>query len=136
VSIDKHAILLRGASGSGKSDLALRLIENGAILVSDDRCNLNVTNGSLVASPPPETAGLLEVRGVGIFRFDYVESAVVALVIDLDEPEAIERMPESSQCMDWGVGVYLLRLTAFEASAAGKVRIALQHAVGAVESIS
>lgn len=136
VSIDGHAVVLRGPSGSGKSDLALRLIEDGAVLVSDDRCDLDTTDGLVTASPPSEIAGLLEVRGLGIFRFEHSRRAPVVLVIDLVEAKDVERLPEPRTLEDWGPSVPVIRLTPFEASAAGKVRIALRHALGTLESVS
>ena len=68
IAIDGAGVLLRGPSGCGKSDLALRLIDGGAVLVADDRVSLEARAGDLVASAPDALAGLLEVRGVGIER--------------------------------------------------------------------
>jgi HPr kinase/phosphorylase len=86
-------ILLLGESGSGKSDLALRLIERGAILVSDDRTELIVEGGALMASPAAALAGLIEVRGVGIIELPHAFSARIHLVVHLSE-SLPERLPE------------------------------------------
>ena len=96
VAVGGRGVLLRGPPGAGKSDLALRLIEAGAILVADDQVALTSSGGTLFAEPPARIAGLLEVRGIGIVSMDYVPQCPVDLVIDLAEPQAIERMPEAA----------------------------------------
>lgn len=136
VSIDGKAIVIRGPSGSGKSDLALRLIGDGAVLVADDRADLSVENDSVSASPPDEIAGMMEVRGLGVFRFDYAEKAPVSLVVDLVEPGRVERLPEPTVCSDWGPAIPCVKLSAFEASTPHKVRIALEHALNQMEAVS
>lgn len=87
-------VLILGASGAGKSDLALRLIATGAMLVADDRCDLFVTSGYLHAAVPRTLAGLIEVRGVGIVRVPYRPDARIALAVRLAEPPAVVRLPE------------------------------------------
>jgi hypothetical protein len=84
VAIGGAGVLLCGPSGSGKSDLALRLIDRGAILVADDVVNLRLADGHLHAYPEPALRGLLEVRGVGIIEFPYLDEAPVALAVRLD----------------------------------------------------
>ena len=69
IDVDGVGVLLRGPPGSGKSDLALRLISDGARLVADDRAELTVDSGQITVSPPSEIAGLIEVRGLGVLRF-------------------------------------------------------------------
>ncbi len=86
-------VLLIGRSGAGKSDLALRLIGRGAILVADDRCDMSVERDRLVARAPRTIAGLLEVRGVGIVTLPHAPRAAIALVVDLSG--RVERLPES-----------------------------------------
>ena len=124
VEIGGTGVLLRGPSGSGKSDLALRLIDGGARLVTDDRAVLTLDGGRVVVTAPPETAGLLEVRGQGVRRVARVECAVLGLVVDLVPPERVERLPEDAHCQVLGVTLALVRLAPFEASAAAKVRLA------------
>jgi HPr kinase/phosphorylase len=87
-------VLLLGESGMGKSDLALRLIALGAQLVADDRVELFVRHGILLARPPAKLAGLLEARGVGIVTLPYAREERVALVIRLVEPGEVPRLPE------------------------------------------
>jgi serine kinase of HPr protein (carbohydrate metabolism regulator) len=84
-------ILLLGPSGSGKSDLALRLIERGAVLVADDRTDLFVERGWLMARAPANIAGYIEVRGLGILELPYTDKVRVALAVDLKRD--IARLP-------------------------------------------
>ena len=87
VAIDGRAILIEGAPGSGKSSLALALIDRGAVLVGDDGVMLEAVGGRLLASPHPNIAGLLEVRNLGLIAYPTIERVAVALVIALD-PDA------------------------------------------------
>src|SRR5258708_9931888 len=87
-----RAVLLRGPSGSGKSDLALRLIEAGARLIADDQTVLVRQGEVVIAGPPARIAGLIEARGVGIVKLgrdQLVRRAAVALLIDLAQAERI-----------------------------------------------
>lgn len=128
VAIGRAAVLLRGPSGSGKSDLALRLIQAGAVLVADDRCDLSVAGGRLFASAPPAIRGLLEVRGLGIVRMRHRAKVSVALVVDLVKPAAVKRLPPARTCRLGTVALPLVRLTPFEASAPAKVMLAVRCA--------
>ena len=87
-------VLIVGESGAGKSDLALRLIAMGAVLVADDRCDLFVSSDALRAAVPQAIAGLIEVRGVGIVRVPYRPDARIALAVRLADESAIARLPE------------------------------------------
>jgi serine kinase of HPr protein (carbohydrate metabolism regulator) len=84
VAIGKRALLIEGAPGSGKSSLALALIDRGAVLIGDDGVTLTAREGRLLAAPPPNIAGLLEVRGVGLLPCLTARDVPVALVIRLD----------------------------------------------------
>jgi HPr kinase/phosphorylase len=128
VEIAGAGVLLRGPSGSGKSDLALRLIEGGARLVADDRTDLSVADGKLVARAPSPIAGRMEVRGLGIIDVACADSVAVALVVDLVAPHDVVRMPDAQCCMYLDCTVPLLALAAFEASAPAKIRLAVQAA--------
>jgi HPr kinase/phosphorylase len=83
VAVDGRGVLILGPSGSGKSALALRLLSLGARLVADDRTEVTVTGGRLVARCPVQIAGLIEARGVGLLRAPAVDQAEVALVATL-----------------------------------------------------
>ncbi len=93
VSFDTKAILILGASGSGKSSLALQLISLGAVLVSDDRTILTLHENTLHACSPDTITGLIEARGVGILRLPSVGRTPIALAVDLDKPEKA-RLPD------------------------------------------
>lgn len=128
VEIGGHAILIRGPSGGGKSDLALRLIDGGAQLVADDQTRLAVEAGRLFASAPAALAGLLEVRGLGIVRLAHRDRVPLALVVDLVAAQDVERLPDPGHAALLGILVPKLALAAFEVSAAAKVRLAMLSA--------
>ncbi len=94
VTIGRTGILLLGASGAGKSDLALQLIDGGAKLVADDRTELYVARGRLCARAPASISGLIEVRGLGVIAQPFRASAAVALAVTLTP--ALKRLPEPS----------------------------------------
>lgn len=121
-------MLLRGPSGSGKSDLAMRLIETGGRLVADDQTELTRQGKAVIASPPARIAGLIEARGVGIVKLgrdQLVKRASVALLVDLAHPEQITRLPEPARENMLGIDLPVLALAPFEASACAKLRLAL-----------
>lgn len=124
VAIDGDAILLRGPPGAGKSDLALRLIEEGARLLADDQALLRRASNQVLVRAPAAIAGLIEVRGVGIVRVDALEEAPLALVADLVPAAQIERMPENRFEVVLGLTIPLVALAPFEVSAAAKLRVA------------
>lgn len=92
VSIGGRALLIEGPPGSGKSSLALALIDRGAGLIGDDAVTLIAEAGRLIASPPPNIAGLIEVRGVGLVHEPAARPAPVALILALGQP-APPRLP-------------------------------------------
>ena len=116
VRVGDHAVLIRGPSGAGKSRLAFNLILAGragqlppAILVGDDRVHLDTVDGQLWVRPAPELAGLIEVRGLGIRRCDFVNEAVVGLIADLAAADA-ERLPPPEALVIRLNGVVLPRI--------------------------
>lgn len=129
VALDGCAALLLGASGRGKSDLALRLIDAGWVLVADDRVILSRRGNRLLASAPAPIAGLIEARGLGLCRVPYLPEAEVVLAVDLAAPEAAERLPESASRSFEGIDIPLIKLCSFEISAVSKLRLALGGAV-------
>lgn len=125
ISMDGQGVLLRGPSGSGKSDLALRLIDLGGMLVADDRVNLVNEGGHVIASAPPEIARLLEVRGVGILRLTSLDDIAVRLIVDLVDPDDVPRLPTTAMAGLLGTEMRYLKLNAFESSTPVKIRLAL-----------
>jgi HPr kinase/phosphorylase len=125
VAIDGEGVLLRGRPGSGKSDLALRLIDGGALLVADDQTELSRRGDAIAAAAPEAIAGRIEIRGVGILACPSVATAPLRLVVDLVGADEVERLPEAQNCRYLGRSVPLLRLAAFEASTPAKIRLAL-----------
>ncbi len=126
IAIEGRAVLLRGASGSGKSDLALRLIDAGARLVADDQSELYRRGDRVIVRAPATIAGLLEVRGLGIFKLDALAEAPVVLIVDLVPAETLERLPARLTETILGLALPLIALAPLEASAAAKLRIALR----------
>ena len=125
VAIGNRGVLLTGASGAGKSDLALRLIDRGARLVGDDGVMIEAFNGRLLASPGRNIEGQMEVRGLGILAFPWVSRVPLALVVALDQE--VLRMPDELLPVRVfeGLTLPLIALNPFEASAAVKVEKAL-----------
>ena len=128
VAIGGRAVLIGGRSGRGKSDLALRLIDRGARLVSDDYTFVRQVRGKLLATAPDTIAGKIEVRGVGILEFPAERDVPVALFVDLDL-DATRLPPAGEVRMVVGVSVPVVGLSALEASAPIKVEAAL-HQLG------
>ena len=125
IAIDGRAVLLHGRSGSGKSDLALRLIDRGARLISDDYTIVRRVGDGLVASAPANIAGKIEVRGLGIVELAAMASAPIALMALLDE--MVERMPDDMAPTRPVAGLRLpvIALAGLEASAPIKLELAL-----------
>ena len=126
VAVEGRAVLIGGPSGSGKSDLALRLIDRGFTLVSDDRTIIRRDGARLVASAPDTIKGKLEIRGLGIVDMASVSDVPLALVVELTSDMA--RMPDDSrERMILGAAVPLISVDAMTASAASKVALALDR---------
>jgi serine kinase of HPr protein (carbohydrate metabolism regulator) len=128
VELAGAGILLRGPSGSGKSDLALRLIDAGARLVADDRTDLTAEDGQLIATSPNTIAGKLEVRGIGIVSLPRVERTRVAMAVDLLSADEIDRLPSPRHCSYLGIELPLVAVAPFECSAPAKLRLAVRGA--------
>ena len=126
VASEGRAVLIAGPSGSGKSDLALRLIDRGFTLVSDDRTIIRKDGDKLIASAPETIKGKLEIRGIGIVDMETVSNMPVALVVELTGD--MQRLPDDSrERLMLGIGVPLVNVNAMTASAASKVAVALDR---------
>ena len=137
IAIDGLAIVLTGPSGSGKSDLAFRLIEGGAALIADDRLEFLTVKDQLCCrappATPPELLGRIELRGIGILPVRTVPGPLpVQWLVDLVPPGAVERLPEPRRRNLLGHDVPVLHLAAFEASAAAKLRLAAARGPGLI----
>ena len=139
VAIDGRGVLILGPPGSGKSSLALRLIDTpgfgvsgvlkSALLVADDQVEIKRKNGLLLASAPANLAGKIEIRGLGIVPLRAVDSSEVSLAVRLAPASAIERMPEPDQSVIelLGVTLPLMLVDGESAVAPSRVRAALDQ---------
>jgi serine kinase of HPr protein (carbohydrate metabolism regulator) len=126
VAVEGRAVLISGPSGSGKSDLTLRLLDRGFTLVSDDQTIVKREGDRLVASAPPNIKGKLEIRGIGIVDMETVETAPIALYVELTSE--IVRLPDDRRERPvLGVNLPLISIDAQTASAASKVSLALDR---------
>lgn len=109
VAVGGRGVLIEGAPGTGKSSLALALIDRGAVLVGDDGVLVEAEVGRVVASPHPNIAGKLEVRGVGLIDLPVAAAVPIALVIRLDEDAP--RYVEAAETREiGGIALPLIRL--------------------------
>ena len=124
---DDAGVLILGASGAGKSQLALRLIERGAMLVADDRVDLFVRESRLFGRAPPGLAGLIEIRGVGIIALPFAMEASIHLAVMLGfasvarHPERESYVPPAALHLSAEAAPPLLRVNAQDSSAPAKV---------------
>jgi serine kinase of HPr protein (carbohydrate metabolism regulator) len=122
-------VLLRGPSGVGKSDLALRVLARGGRLIADDRVLIWASGGRLFGRAPAILAGLVEARGLGVGRARSIAMAEIVLAIDLTpSTERPERIPDPATAVLAGVELPLVALSPREESAPAKLEFALQAA--------
>ena len=140
VDDDWSGVLFRGPPGSGKSDLALRLIDQGARLIADDQTELWLSDGVLNLRAPASIAGRIEVRGLGLERVPTAEQAPLVLVADLVAAADIDRLPTPQTATLAGMRVARICLAPFEASATAKLRLATRTAAqdrfGALDDVA
>ncbi len=137
LALGGKAVLLTGPSGAGKSDLALRLVEAGALLIADDLVELTRDGAEVLAGfpaeAPAELRGRIEARGLGIVAVPAADRPVaLALVVAASPSSTLERLPETHFSQWLGVNVPTLRLGLLEASAPTKVRLALGAFSGSI----
>jgi serine kinase of HPr protein (carbohydrate metabolism regulator) len=130
-------VLLTGPSGSGKSDLALRLVDGGFLLVADDLVDLAAEGGAVIASPGGREHGLIEVRGLGVIRLAATAPrARVALVVALAAAGAQERLPPPSRVTLAGLPTPLVTIDPAGASAVARIRLSLSVLAGGAGSVA
>lgn len=125
LAINGHGVMLVAPSGAGKSDLALRLIDRGATLVSDDYTEVARNGDTLVATPPSTIVGQMEIRGVGIVAVPFTPSTTVQIVVELGDE--VERMPDARWRIVAGQQVRAITINPRHASATIKVEYALRQ---------
>ena len=126
VVIDDNGVLILGDSGSGKSDLALRLIDNGATLISDDVSICRKNSNNIYLYCPPEIKGLLEVREIGIITVPFVERIKLRLVVNLKSNNN-ERFPKDSCFRILGIKIPIINIEGKNSSAVAKIKVKLNE---------
>ena len=126
VVIDDNGVLILGDSGSGKSDLALRLIDNGATLISDDISICRKNSNNIYLYCPPEIKGLLEVREIGIITVPFVEKIKLRLVVNLKSNNN-ERFPKESSFRILGIKIPIINIEGKNSSAVAKIKVKLNE---------
>lgn len=126
IAIKNKGVLISGQPGSGKSSLALQLIDRDAHLVSDDQTLLTLEKETLRISPPSSLRGLMEVRGVGICTFPFQEKAPLTLCVEMCEGHLLERLPEPVFVEYHGIQVPYLKLSKIDPLGAIKVELKVE----------
>jgi serine kinase of HPr protein (carbohydrate metabolism regulator) len=129
-------VLIRGPSGSGKSDLALRLIDDGGILIADDQVLIKFVGKELHLSAPNSISGLIEVRGVGVLKIKHVSGVPLSLIVDINTKEQLQRLPAIKKEVINDIHISVIRINAFESSAIAKIKVFLQYLKNEVKLIT
>ena len=127
VVIDDNGVLILGDSGSGKSDLALRLIDSGATLISDDISICRKNSNNIYLYCPPEIKGLLEVREIGIITVPFVERIKLRLVVNLNNNNNNERFPKDTSFRIMGIKIPTINIEGKNSSAVAKIKVKLNE---------
>ena len=122
VVIEDAGVMITGKSGLGKSDLALRLIDSGATLISDDITICEKIGKSIFLFPPNDTKGLLEVREIGIMTVPYIENIKLSLFVELVETE-IERLPQKSFKKLLNIKINKIKIQGKNSSSVAKIKL-------------
>ena len=134
VALGGGALMLEGPPGSGKSSLALALIDRGAQLIGDDGVTLTRTDGRIIARPPPNIAGLIEVRGVGLVQVPLARPTPLALILTLGSGDVVERLPDAATQLEL-LGIAVPRLAFEPGTIAPAVRAEWALAVHGLELV-
>jgi len=126
VAIDGYGVIIIGPSGAGKTDLAIRLIDRGACLISDDRTILSRANNVVTLNPPEKTAGQIELHSLGIYLVQFISNIELKMIVEL--VNQAERYPMDSQIEKiLDIQIPKIKLNAQSASAPIKVEMALHE---------
>lgn len=123
---DWRGVLIRGPSGVGKSDLALRLLAQGFRLVADDRVLLFVSQGRLYGRAPKPLEGLIEIRGFGVAAVDALRLCGILIVVDCVSSARVDRMPEPAVSLLLDVPIPTVQVCPTEFSAPAKLCRAIE----------
>ena len=126
VDIGGRGVMIRGASGSGKTSLALALMERGATLVADDYTQLRVENDRIIATAPDTIKGKIEVRGYGLIDTTHQDQTAVSLIVDIVPHENVPRLPDSTTDEICKIVIPRLLLGVHDAAASGKIKAVLK----------
>ena len=139
IHINHHGVLLTGGAGCGKSDLALRMIHNGAELVADGDVSLLASGmegkQTLMATASAMTAGQMHIHGIGMVRMPFENSAPIRCCVHLSASWHIQKYPEWRTENFLGVNIPVIELNAFEVSTPIKIKTALDIIIGEIEQM-